>query len=298
MGRSVRPRPRRDAIGCEKTVIRQTPRVRRPPVQAYCSDDTRRHVSAGLGRRPSISCRFAANRRRGIATSASWNVTDRPCRTTLPPILIGFSRSVLSDQCATSLGRADVPSLAHLPRSGRIKMGSGKRCKAEVRVRLVLISATTFKSRRDQCGRPLERCGAVAYKRSAGGRSSEVERQLPKLNVVGSIPIARSSSFEGSALARSIFMGRVVAGPWSERPGPLDMRGGAAPWCVTGFKAIANLREAVARIMARGDCNRKRLRPEGRSRRGAPASRIIRIRGNQGARVSGRLGSRGSSGGL
>ena len=29
MGRSVRPRPRRDAIGCEKTVIRQTPRVRR-----------------------------------------------------------------------------------------------------------------------------------------------------------------------------------------------------------------------------------------------------------------------------
>ncbi len=29
------------------------------------------------------------------------------------------------------------------------------------------------------------------------GRSSEVERQLPKLNVVGSIPIARSSSFSG-----------------------------------------------------------------------------------------------------
>src|SRR3954469_23488036 len=30
-------------------------------------------------------------------------------------------------------------------------------------------------------------------KRSVRGRSSEVERQLPKLNVVGSIPIARST---------------------------------------------------------------------------------------------------------
>lgn len=28
-----------------------------------------------------------------------------------------------------------------------------------------------------------------------GGRSSVVERQLPKLNVVGSIPIARSKAF-------------------------------------------------------------------------------------------------------
>ena len=106
--RSVRPRPRRDAIGCEKTVIRQTPRVRRPPVQAYCGDDTRRHVGAGLGRRPSISCRIAANSRRGIATSVSWNVTYRPCRTTFAPILISFSRSVVSDQCSTSSGKASV----------------------------------------------------------------------------------------------------------------------------------------------------------------------------------------------
>ncbi len=33
-----------------------------------------------------------------------------------------------------------------------------------------------------------------AYQEGAGGRSSEVERQLPKLNVVGSIPIARSKT--------------------------------------------------------------------------------------------------------
>ncbi len=104
----VHPSPRPRCIGCEKTVIRQTPRVRPPPVQACCGDDTRRHVGAGLGRRPSISCRIAANSRRGIATSASWNVMDRPCRATLAPILISFSRSVVSDQCATSLGSANV----------------------------------------------------------------------------------------------------------------------------------------------------------------------------------------------
>ena len=100
MGRSVRPRPRRDAIGCEKTVIRQSPRVRRPPVQAYCGDDTASHVGAVFGRRPSISCRISANNRRGIAISASWNVTYRPCRTTLAPILISFSRRMVSGRLA------------------------------------------------------------------------------------------------------------------------------------------------------------------------------------------------------
>ena len=34
--------------------------------------------------------------------------------------------------------------------------------------------------------------GEHATRTGTGGRSSEVERQLPKLNVVGSIPIARS----------------------------------------------------------------------------------------------------------
>ena len=43
--------------------------------------------------------RMAANRSRGTATSASWNVTYLACRTTFAPILISFSRSVVNDQC-------------------------------------------------------------------------------------------------------------------------------------------------------------------------------------------------------
>ena len=41
------------------------------------------------------------------------------------------------------------------------------------------------------CARAVAALGVVARR----GRSSEVERQLPKLNVVGSIPIARSKLF-------------------------------------------------------------------------------------------------------
>ena len=61
MSCSVRPRPCRSTIRCNKTVIRQTPRVQRPPVQAYCRDSTRRHVGAVLARWPSIDRRIAAN---------------------------------------------------------------------------------------------------------------------------------------------------------------------------------------------------------------------------------------------
>ena len=107
MGHSVLPRPCQGAIGCEKTVARQLPSVQRPPVQSNCCNDSGRHVGAGFGRRPSISRRISANSRRGIATSAIWNVTYRPCRTTLAPILISFSRKVVSDQCSTSLGGAN-----------------------------------------------------------------------------------------------------------------------------------------------------------------------------------------------
>ena len=57
-------------------------------------DDIGRHVGAGFGRRPSISRRMSANSRRGIATPAIRKVTHRPCRTTLAPILISFSRNV------------------------------------------------------------------------------------------------------------------------------------------------------------------------------------------------------------
>ena len=42
---------------------------------------------------------------RGTATSAIWNVTYPECVTTLAPILISFSRSVVNDQCFTDLGR-------------------------------------------------------------------------------------------------------------------------------------------------------------------------------------------------
>ena len=40
----------------------------------------------------------------------------------------------------------------------------------------------------------LDTVRANRYPMTQGGRSSVVERQLPKLNVVGSIPIARSNT--------------------------------------------------------------------------------------------------------
>ena len=92
------------AIRCEKTVVRQTPGARPPPVQPR-SDDTRHHVGAGFGRRPSIIRGISANSRRGIATWASWNVTYRPCRTTLAPILTSLSRSVDRDYFTSVAGQ-------------------------------------------------------------------------------------------------------------------------------------------------------------------------------------------------
>ncbi|MCH7693928.1 MAG: hypothetical protein IID50_10835 [Proteobacteria bacterium] len=60
------------------------------------ADDTRRHVGADFGRRASINHSISVNSRRGIATSASWNVTCRPWLTTLAPIFTSFSGSVVS----------------------------------------------------------------------------------------------------------------------------------------------------------------------------------------------------------
>ncbi len=53
-----------------------------------------------------LSCRIsfedgARNKPRGIVTSAIWKITYRACGTTLAPILMSFSRSVVSDQCFT-----------------------------------------------------------------------------------------------------------------------------------------------------------------------------------------------------
>ena len=52
------------------------------------------YAGAGLGRGSSIRRKILVNRHLGIATSASCNVMQRPWRTTLAPILIGFSRKV------------------------------------------------------------------------------------------------------------------------------------------------------------------------------------------------------------
>ncbi len=60
------------------------------------------HPTAARGNRSrsrSIRPRMAANSSRGTATSATWNITYRACRTTLAPILMSFSRSVVSVQC-------------------------------------------------------------------------------------------------------------------------------------------------------------------------------------------------------
>ena len=66
------------------------------------------HGGAGLARSPPISRRISVNSFLGTATSASWNVTYRPWRTTLAPILTSLSRSVVSDQCSTLCGSANV----------------------------------------------------------------------------------------------------------------------------------------------------------------------------------------------
>ena len=50
--------------------------------------------------------RIDANNLRGTATSAIWNVTALESETTLAPILISFSRSVVRLQCFTSRGSA------------------------------------------------------------------------------------------------------------------------------------------------------------------------------------------------
>ena len=53
-----------------------------------------------------IRSRIAPNNRFGTATSAIWKTTYRECATTFAPILMSFSRNVVSDQCFTAGGRA------------------------------------------------------------------------------------------------------------------------------------------------------------------------------------------------
>ena len=68
--------------------------------------------------------RIAANKFRVTATSASWKNTDLACRVTFAPILMSFSRSVVSDQCRTGFGRASrrrkFPSFSLLTERGGV----------------------------------------------------------------------------------------------------------------------------------------------------------------------------------
>ncbi len=66
------------------------------------------YAGAGLRRNSSTRRRISRKRFRGTATSANWNVTYLPWLTTFAPIFTSFSRSVVSDQCSTSFGKARV----------------------------------------------------------------------------------------------------------------------------------------------------------------------------------------------
>ncbi len=66
--------PCQGAIRYLKTRVRQVSRSRHPPVQPCCGDGTGRHIGAGRGRRPAISCRISANSGSGIATSGTHQI--------------------------------------------------------------------------------------------------------------------------------------------------------------------------------------------------------------------------------
>ena len=68
------------------------------------------YAGTGLRRRSSIRLRIFRNSSLGTATSANWNVTYRPCRTTFAPILTSFSRSVVKH-----IQRLASPSLGGIP---------------------------------------------------------------------------------------------------------------------------------------------------------------------------------------
>ena len=67
-----------------------------------------RHAGAGGARSRAISDRISWNICRGTATSAIWKVTYRPWLTTLAPILISFSRKLVSDHGSAVFGMASV----------------------------------------------------------------------------------------------------------------------------------------------------------------------------------------------
>ena len=66
------------------------------------------YAGTGLRRRSSIRPSIFSNKLLGTPTPANWNVTYLPWRTILVPIFTSFFRNVVSDQCATSSGEANV----------------------------------------------------------------------------------------------------------------------------------------------------------------------------------------------
>jgi len=65
-------------------------------------------ASFGLALNCPIRPRISRKSSLGTATSAIWNTTYRECLTTLAPILISFSRKVVSDQCSTLGGNLEM----------------------------------------------------------------------------------------------------------------------------------------------------------------------------------------------
>jgi hypothetical protein len=63
-------------------------------------------AGSGLALNRTMRSRISQKSTLGTTTSAIWNTTYRECLTTLAPILISFSRSVLSDRFFTDLGNA------------------------------------------------------------------------------------------------------------------------------------------------------------------------------------------------
>ena len=100
----------RSALVCKVICPSFPPFRHTPPVVFTSPSISPAYAGIGLRRRSSIRLRIFRNSSFGTATSANWNVTYQPWRTTLAPILISFSGSVVSDQCSTSFGNARVRS--------------------------------------------------------------------------------------------------------------------------------------------------------------------------------------------
>ena len=72
----------------------------------------------------------------------------------------------------------------------------------------------------------LDEAAASAQIRTQRGRSSEVERQLPKLNVVGSIPIARSRPLICRSGERMTWRAAMTSASADKSPQSMDEDGG------------------------------------------------------------------------